>query len=302
MEHLNQLVTRLQLAGIPLRQGEPMLRHTSFQIGGPAAVMVFPETEEQVREVFHLTKEYRIRPILLGAGTNVLCPDEGLDTLILETRTGLQGLYCPAENEIEAESGVMLTRLATFAMEQGLSGLEFAHGIPGTVGGGVFMNAGAYGGELAQVITQVTVLYPDGRWAVLAADELDLGYRRSRFMEEDCLILSVRVRLTPGDKTTIRSEMNELMRRRRASQPLEFPSAGSTFKRPVGGYASALIDQAGLKGLTVGGAQVSPKHAGFVINRGGATCGDVLALMDQVRDKVLAHSGITLEPEVRILK
>ena len=278
-----------------------MLRHTSFQIGGPAAVMVFPETADQVAEVFRLSREFRITPIVLGAGTNVLAPDEGLDTLILETRTGLQEISCLGDGVLEAECGATLTKLAVFAMEQGLSGLEFAHGIPGTVGGGVYMNAGAYGGELSQVLAQVTVLYPSGNREVLMAEELALGYRHSRFMEEEGMILSARFRLTPGDPREIRSSMNELMRRRRASQPLEFPSAGSTFKRPAGGYASALIDKAGLKGLTVGGAQVSPKHAGFVINRGGATCRDVLALMEQVREKVLADSGITLEPEVRIL-
>ena len=175
-------------------------------------------------------------------------------------------------------------------------------GIPGTVGGGVYMNAGAYGGEMKQVVEQVTVMYPNGRTEDLGADELDLSYRHSRFMSEDCVILRVRVRLQQGDREAVRARMQELMAKRRASQPLEFPSAGSTFKRPQTGYAAALIEQAGLKGLTVGGAQVSEKHAGFVINRGRATCKDVLALMGQIQQAVYEQSGVRLEPEVRIME
>ena len=302
MEHLRELITRLQLCGVPLKQGELLCRHTSFQIGGPAAVMVFPETEQQLRDIFRLCREDGVRPMVLGAGTNVLAPDEGLDTLMIETKTNFGAVADLGDGVLEAECGATLSRLAAFAAEQGLTGLEFAHGIPGTVGGGVYMNAGAYGGEMKQVADGVTVMYPDGAVADIAAEELDLGYRHSRFMEEECLILRVRVRLQPGNREEIRAKMTELMGKRRSSQPLEYPSAGSTFKRPEIGYAAALIEQAGLKGLTVGGAQVSEKHAGFVINRGRATCGDVLALMDQVAKRVYAHSGIRLEPEVRVLE
>ena len=300
MEHLRELITRLQLCGVPLKQGELMCRHTSFGIGGPAAVMVFPENEEQMEDVFRLCREEGVRPLILGAGTNVLCADEGLDTLLVETKTNFSAIHDMGGGILEVRSGCTLSRLATYAMEQGLSGLEFAHGIPGTVGGGVYMNAGAYGGEMAEVLRQATVLYPDGRRAVIPAEELDLRYRHSRFMEEDCLILTARFHLQAGDKDAIRAKMTELKSRRRTTQPLEFPSAGSTFKRPVGGYAAALIEEAGLKGRTVGGAQVSQKHAGFVINRGRATCRDVLALMDQVTEEVFQNSGIRLEPEVRI--
>ena len=302
MEHLRELITELQLSGVPLKQGEPLLRHTSFQIGGPAAVMAFPETEEQLEDIFRICGLYGLRPLILGAGTNILAPDAGVDTLIVETKSGLNRITDLGDGLLEAEAGVTLARLASFALEQSLSGLEFAHGIPGTVGGGVYMNAGAYGGEMVQVVSGVTVMYRDGRREDLAREELDLRYRHSRFMSEDSLILRVRVRLTPGDKARIKAKMAELMARRRQSQPLEFPSAGSTFKRPASGYAAALIDQAGLKGFTVGGAQVSQKHAGFVINRGGATCQDVLTLMTQVQERVYAHSGVRLEPEVRLWK
>lgn len=302
MEHLRELITKLQLSGIMLKQGELLCRHTSFQIGGPVAVMVFPETEEQLRDTFRLCGEYHVRPAVLGAGTNMLAPDQGLDTLMIETRTGLTALRELEDGQIEADCGVTMARLATFAMERGFSGLEFAHGIPGTVGGGVYMNAGAYGGEMKQVVSGVTVMYPNGQTEDLGPEELDLSYRHSRFMTEDCVILRVRVRLTRGDREEIRQTMQELMTRRRATQPLEYPSAGSTFKRPQQGYAAAMIEEAGLKGLRVGDAQVSEKHAGFIINRGRATSKDVLALMQQVQQAVLDHSGIRLEPEVRIME
>lgn len=302
MKRIQEFITELQLAGIQLKQGEPISRHTSFRIGGPAAVMAFPETKEQVADCYRIAKAYSCRPILLGAGTNVLCPDEGLDTLIIETRTGLTGIHDLGNGVIEAEAGVTLVKLATFAQELGLTGLEFAHGIPGTVGGGVYMNAGAYGGEMVQVVRSATVLRPNGSVETLPAEELSLSYRHSVFMEEPGVVLSVQVQLTPGDKGEIAAKMAELMGRRKSSQPLEYPSAGSTFKRPQNGYAAALIEQAGLKGLSVGGAQVSEKHAGFVINQGGATAKDVLALMEKVQELVFAHSGIRLEPEVRLME
>ncbi len=299
---MRELITRLQLEGIPLKEGEPLCRHTSFRIGGPATVMVFPKTPEHMAVILRLCRERRISPLILGAGTNVLAPDEGLDALIIETRTGLTEITDLGDGMIQAQCGVTLARLATYAMERGFTGLEFAHGIPGTVGGGVYMNAGAYGGELRQVVQSVTVLYPDGRTAVLPAEELELRYRHSRFMEEDCYILSVCVRLKTSCREDVRATMTELMTRRHTSQPLEFPSAGSTFKRPASGYAAALIQDAGLKGLQVGDAQVSEKHSGFIINRGHATCRDVLELMRQVQVQVLAHSGILLEPEIRVME
>lgn len=302
MKHLREFVTLLQMADIDLKQGEPMCRHTTFQIGGPVAVMAFPNSPEQVGEILKIARRYEITPMILGAGSNILAPDEGLDTVVIELRTAMNRVEERSKGEFEAQAGAAMARLATFAMERGYTGLEFAHGIPGTVGGGVYMNAGAYGGEMCQVVTGVTAMDRAGNLLDIPADKLDLSYRHSRFMNEDLVILSVRVKLEKGDREEIRAKMAELMTRRRTSQPLEFPSAGSTFKRPATGYAAAMIEAAGLKGLRVGDAQVSEKHAGFVVNRGRATCKDVLRLMEQVQDRVEQDTGVRLEPEVRILE
>ncbi len=302
MKHLREFVTLLQMADIDLKQGEPMCRHTTFQIGGPVAVMAFPNSPEQVGEILKIARRYEITPMILGAGSNILAPDEGLDTVVIELRTAMNRVEERSKGEFEAQAGAAMARLATFAMERGYTGLEFAHGIPGTVGGGVYMNAGAYGGEMCQVVTGVTAMDRAGNFLDIPADKLELSYRHSRFMNEDLVILSVRVKLEKGDREEIRAKMSELMTRRRTSQPLELPSAGSTFKRPSTGYAAAMIEAAGLKGLRVGDAQVSEKHAGFVVNRGRATCKDVLRLMKQVQDRVEQDTGVRLEPEVRILE
>ncbi len=303
MKNIREFVTLLQLAGVPLKQGELMCRHTSFQIGGPVSVMVFPEGREQMMEIIRLSRKYGIAPMIMGAGSNILAPDRGLDTVMIETRTNMTKMELLEGHRIKAQCGVTLAKLASFAADQGLTGLEFAHGIPGTLGGGVYMNAGAYGGEMSGVIESVTLLHRDGRVEEdVPLDELGLSYRHSRFMEEDSIILYAILKLQPGDQTAIRDTMTELMKKRKTSQPLEFPSAGSTFKRPKTGYAAALIDEAGLKGLTVGGAHVSEKHAGFVINRGRATAEDVLSLMEEIARRVKEHSGVELEPEVRILE
>ena len=302
MKHLREFVTLLQMADIDLKQGEPMCRHTTFQIGGPVAVMAFPNSPEQVGEILKIARRYEITPMILGAGSNILAPDAGLDTVVIELRTAMNRVEERSKGEFEAQAGAAMARLATFAMERGYTGLEFAHGIPGTVGGGVYMNAGAYGGEMCQVVTGVTAMDRAGNLLDIPADKLELSYRHSRFMNEDLVILSVRVKLEKGDREEIRAKMSELMTRRRTSQPLELPSAGSTFKRPATGYAAAMIEAAGLKGLRVGDAQVSEKHAGFVVNRGRATCKDVLRLMEQVQDRVEQDTGVRLEPEVRILE
>ena len=302
MKHLREFVTLLQMADIDLKQGEPMCRHTSFQIGGPVAVMAFPNSPEQVGEILKIARQYEITPMILGAGSNILAPDEGLDTVVIELRTAMNRVEERSKGEFEAQAGVAMARLATFAMERGYTGLEFAHGIPGTVGGGVYMNAGAYGGEMCQVVTGVTAMDRQGRLLEIPAEELDLSYRHSRFMNEDLVILSVRVKLEKGDREEIRAKMAELMSRRRASQPLELPSAGSTFKRPKTGYAAAMIEAAGLKGLRVGDAQVSEKHAGFLINRGGASCDDMLRLIELVQSRVREAFGVELECEVRIIR
>ena len=222
---------------------------------------------------------------------------------MIDTSAGLNRLEPGTEPDtLTAEAGVSLARLADFACKQGLTGLEFAHGIPGTVGGAVCMNAGAYDGEMKQVIERVTVLFPEEGIKTLSCGEMDFSYRHSLLSDHpDAVVLRATFRLVPGDRETIRARMRELMARRKASQPLEYPSAGSTFKRPAGYFAGTLIESSGLKGLTVGGAQVSEKHAGFVINTGTATAADVLAVIRQVQDRVYAEKGVRLEPEVRII-
>ena len=282
---------------------EPMSRHTSFRVGGPAKRMAFPDRGEQLVLLLDQAERLGARPLVIGNGTNLLAPDEGLDRLVIDTSAGLDRLEAgDASGTVTAEAGVSLARLADFACRQGLTGLEFAHGIPGTVGGAVCMNAGAYGGEMAQVVSEVSVLFPEAGIRTLSGADLAFGYRRSFLTERpDAVVLRASFRLGPGDPDAIRASMRELMEKRRASQPLEWPSAGSTFKRPEGHFAGTLIDQCGLKGLTVGGAQVSEKHAGFVINRGGASAADIRELIRQIQERVLAETGVRLEPEVKII-
>ncbi|WP_308542921.1 UDP-N-acetylmuramate dehydrogenase [uncultured Oscillibacter sp.] len=291
------------LPDLEVRAEEPMARHTSFRIGGPARRMACPVSAEQLVLLYEFARECGARPLMIGNGTNLLVPDEGLDRLVIDT-TGLGTLETGPEPEtIMAGCGVSLARLASFACQQGWTGLEFAHGIPGTVGGGLTMNAGAYGGELRQVVRQVRVLVPEEGIRTLSGEEMAFGYRRSLLTQNpEIVALSAVFALTTGDPAAIRQRMQELMQKRKESQPLEWPSAGSTFKRPEGYFAGTLIDQCGLKGLTVGGAQVSEKHAGFVINRGGATCADVLALIEEVQKRVWEARGVRLEPEVRIIR
>lgn len=288
------------LPDLRMERDEPMSRHTSFRIGGPARRMAFPERGEQLVLLLDRATACGARPLVIGNGTNLLCPDGRLERLVVNTSAMARAEA--GEGTVTAEAGVPLARLADLACRQGLAGLEFAHGIPGTVGGAVCMNAGAYGGEMRQVVSQAAVLFPEEGVRVLSGEELSFGYRRSLLTDRpDAVVLSAVFRLTPGDRDAIRASMRELMERRRASQPLEWPSAGSTFKRPEGNFAGTLIDRCGLKGLTVGGAQVSEKHAGFIINRGGAASADVRELIRQVRERVLAETGVLLEPEVKII-
>ena len=279
---------------------EPMAKHTSFRIGGPAKRMAFPKTREQLVVLMGFLQDAGVKPLLIGNGTNLLVADKGLDTVVIDTSAELSHIELTDEGEIAADAGVSLAKLALFAWKNGLTGLEFAHGIPGSLGGAVCMNAGAYGGEMRQVVTEVTALYPDGIRR-FTGDQAEFAYRHSRFLEDGAVVLGAAVRLTPDDPAAIRQRMDDLMARRKASQPLEWPSAGSTFKRPEGYYAGTLIDQTGLKGLTVGGAQVSEKHAGFVINTGSATCADVRELIRRVQEAVYRAHGVRLEPEVRFV-
>ncbi len=296
MTFLNKL--RQAFPGLQLHETEPMANHTSFRIGGPAP-MAFPVSEKELIEVYRFCLREGVQPLLLGAGTNILAPDAGLDRIVICTRQ-LTAIKDCGNGMIEAQCGVLLAKLASFARDLGLTGLEFAHGIPGSVGGGIYMNAGAYGGELCQASVSTTALLPDGTIWTAEGEEQCFSYRDSAFQQKGAVILHSRFQLQPGDVSEITARMQELALKRRTSQPLELPSAGSTFKRPVGGYAAALIDGAGLKGKGVGGAAVSEKHAGFVVNLGGATAADVLATMEMVKEEVLKHSGIQLEPEVRI--
>ncbi len=289
-----------QLQGIELRFDEPMAKHTSFRIGGPAQVMAFPKTEFELKKIINTSKLLDCNIAILGAGTNVLASDDGIDGIVVCLKDGLNGLERVGDTKIRVSAGVTMTRAAVFAANLGLSGLEFAHGIPGTVGGGVYMNAGAYGGQIADVCTAVGVLEETGNIRIFSGGEMSFSYRHSRLEESGGIVLWAEFSLMAAPVQQIKDKMKELMGKRSASQPLDLPSAGSTFKRPVGGYAAALIDEAGLKGFTVGGAAVSTKHAGFVVNLGTATAEDVRSLMEQVSDKVFENSGIKLEPEVRI--
>ena len=288
------------LPDLKLREEEPLSKHTSFRIGGPAAIFAHPASEKELAELLRFAKAHEIHPRLLGAGTNVLAPDEGLRELVICTKDALCGLKDLGNGRIEAYAGETLARTAVFARNLSLTGLEFAHGIPGTVGGGIYMNAGAYGGEMKQVALETTVLTMDGEERTLFGEEQGFSYRTSAFARMDAIIVKTVFQLAPGNKEEISAQMQALLEKRRASQPLELPSAGSTFKRPEGAYAGALIQQAQLKGVSVGGAQVSEKHAGFVVNTGGATAKDVRALIALVQKKVFETSGFTLQPEVRI--
>ncbi len=290
------------LPDLRVEQEEPLSRHCSFRIGGPARRMAFPKTPEQMVLLQGIAAECGADPLLIGNGTNILFPDAGLDRLIIQTGELSALQLGKNEGELVAQAGVSLTKLANFACANSLTGLEFAHGIPGSVGGAVSMNAGAYGGEIKDVLQGASILFPDEGVRFLPCEELDLSYRHSVLTDHpDAIVLYAVFRLQKGDCAAIRSKMDELMAKRKATQPLEYPSAGSTFKRPVGYFAGTLIEQAGLKGLTVGDARVSEKHAGFLINGGKATGADVRNLIREVQNRVMLNSGVMLEPEVKII-
>ena len=291
------------LPDLEMVRDEPMSRHTTFRIGGPAKRMAYPASREQMVLLISFARECGTEPLVIGNGSNLLVPDEGLNRLVIDTSAHLNRVEQGAENTIVADAGATLARTADLACKLRLTGLEFAHGIPGTVGGGVCMNAGAYGGEMKRVLRSAAALFPEEGIRTLTCEELKLGYRHSLLTEQpEAVVLYAEFALTPGDPEQIRETMRALMAKRKASQPLEWPSAGSTFKRPEGYFAGTLIDQCGLKGLTVGGAQVSEKHAGFLINRGGATFADMTELIRQVQRRVLDDTGVQLEPEVKIVR
>ena len=285
---------------ISIRFEEPLSKHTSFRIGGPAEAMAFPKNREELAELLKKSCLWDRKPVILGAGTNVLAPDEGMKGLIICLKDCLDGMERVDGTSIRVMAGVTMARAAVFAASQGLSGLEFAHGIPGTIGGGVYMNAGAYGGELGSLCREVELMDREGKTHVLTHEQMDFSYRHSCLEETDWIVVSALLSLEPGKEETIRARMKELQAKRLASQPLNYPSAGSAFKRPQGGYAAALIDQAGLKGFRVGDAAISEKHGGFAVNLGKATAEDMKTLLKEVSEKVEAQSGIHLEPEIRV--
>ena len=305
MEALEKAIAAVKeaLPGLALLENEEMAKHCSFRIGGPVRALAVPQDVSSLAKICSILKDHELAPFILGNGTNILPPDEGLQELFIISTEKLQKIFLLPDGAIYAEAGASLSKLASFAQQNGLTGLEFASGIPGSVGGGCFINAGAYGGEIKDTIESVVCLYlPDQGLYELTREQCAYGYRQSYFTKHaGCVILSAVFRLQPGDKDEIAARMRELNEKRRAKQPLELPSAGSAFKRPEGHFAGALIEQAGLKGYTVGGAQVSPKHAGFVVNIGGATSHDVYDLMMHVRQTVYEQSGVVLEPEVIIL-
>lgn len=299
MTDLQQKITAI-LQNIELRFDEPMSKHTSFRIGGPAEIMAFPKSKEELSALLRTSALLDCKTAILGAGTNILAPDEGISGLVICLKDCLGGMEQLDATTIRVMAGVTMTRAAVFAANIALSGMEFAHGIPGTVGGGVYMNAGAYGGEIKDICKSVEIMDFAGNCHILSAEEMGFSYRHSVLEDVAGIVISADFTLMQKPTAEIRAKMQELMGKRSSSQPLDLPSAGSAFKRPVGGYAAALIDQAGLRGFQIGGAGVSQKHTGFVVNLGGATAQDVKTLLTQVSARVFDTFGIRLEPEVRI--
>lgn len=305
MESLEKAINELKekMPGLTLLENEPMNVHSSFRIGGPVRALAVPEDVMSLSRVCAVLKENHLAPMILGNGTNILFPDEGLKDLFIISTEKLTKMFLLDGETIYAEAGVPLAKLAGFAHQNGLSGLEFASGIPGTLGGGVIMNAGAYGGEMKDAVESVVCYYvQDQRLYELDREQCRFEYRNSLFKKMGgCIVLSAVLKLKKGDSAEIAAKMRELNERRRDKQPLDLPSAGSAFKRPEGGYAAALIDECGLRGYTVGGAQISEKHAGFAVNIGGATSHDVYDLLKHVRDTVYLEKKVELEPEIIIL-
>lgn len=283
-----------------IRREEPLSRHTTFRVGGPAEYLVTPQIA-QIPQVVELCRRYDLPLTVIGNGSNLLIADGGLRGVVMEIGKAASGIRVIDEEDLAVSAGSLLSETAAFAAKEGLAGMEFAAGIPGSLGGAVVMNAGAYGGEMKDILSGVRVLTQRGEICVRPADELDLSYRHSRMMDEQDIVLEARLNLTQDSTAVIRARMEELRKKRVEKQPLEYPSAGSTFKRPEGYFAGKLIEDAGLRGFRVGDAQVSEKHCGFVINRGAATAAQILELMQEVQRRVREHSGVDLEPEVRLL-
>ncbi len=294
------LLQQLSGAGIPLLPQEPMSRRTTFGIGGPA-LLLRPQNREQLQTAVALCRGAGQPPFILGRGSNLLVSDAGIARPVIQLGEGLSTVVRQGDT-LRCGAGAALISVCLQAARAGLSGLEWAYGIPGSLGGGVYMNAGAYGGELKDVVAEVTYLDENGDFCTASGDALQFGYRHSVFQQRECCIVEAVLALAPGRESEIRAAMEDYMNRRREKQPLEYGSAGSTFKRPAGNYASALVDRCGLKGLAVGGAEVSQKHAGFIINRGGATAAEVLQLIAEVQRTVREKTGYELECEVKYVE
>lgn len=279
----------------------PMSKYTTFRIGGNASVMLTPLNDGQLALIIKECKKENIKPFILGNGSNMLICDAGLKTVVVNMCRPEPEIKLVNGDTIVCDAGMTMSKVCNFALENGLTGLEFAFGIPGSAGGAAYMNAGAYGGEMKDVLVECRHIDPDGNFGSLKGDELGLAYRTSAYEHNGFIITTLVMKLKKGDKSEIKARMQELLQRRKDKQPLEFPSAGSTFKRPVGYFAGGLIEECGLKGFSVGGAQVSEKHAGFIINKGGATAQDVLDLIKYVQDRVYEEKGVHIEPEVRLI-
>ncbi|MDR2754031.1 MAG: UDP-N-acetylmuramate dehydrogenase [Oscillospiraceae bacterium] len=297
---MRRFLAELAALGVDYRQEVLMSANTSFKIGGPAALVLYPASLGALQGCVALCAAQGLKPFVLGNGSNLLVKDSGIDGVVISTEK-LQTIERLQGGVVACGAGIKLNELCVFAQKNGLSGLEFAYGIPGSVGGAVFMNAGAYGGEMKEVLGPVTCVTSTGACVLVPPKEQGLGYRHSAFMEMDGIVASACFLLAPGNSLEIKAKMNETMQKRRDKQPLEFASAGSVFKRPAGHFAGGLIEQCGLKGKGVGGAQVSEKHAGFIINTGGARAADVRALIALVQEVVQRQTGVLLEPEIRFV-
>lgn len=284
-----------------VKKNVPMKMYSSFRTGGNASVMLYPKNEKSLYEAIKICKEAGVRPFILGNGTNILVSDKGIDNVVIHIGKGFDEIELVDETTIRCQAGCSLMKLCRFALEKGLTGLEFAYGIPGTVGGAMYMNAGAYDGEMKDVALSCDYITFDCEKGTLTGEEMELSYRHSAFVDSDKIIVSALIKLEKGSRTEIENKMSDLMGRRKDKQPIEYPSAGSTFKRPAGHFAGKLIEDCGLRGKTIGGAQVSEKHCGFIINKNNATSDDIMDLIDFVRDEVLEKTGIMLETEVKIV-
>ena len=301
-ETINLLFNSAIEMGCKAYKDEKLCNHISFKVGGPCPLLIEPKNEKQLTDILRLIKETKTPYTILGNGTNVLVPDEGLDKVVVKIGDEMTSLTLEGDGVICCSAGTKVVTLCKFALEHSLSGLEFAYGIPGTCGGAVFMNAGAYGGEVKDVITEITYLTPDLELRTMPSSEAEFSYRHSAFKKSGCIVVSAKFKMKKAPKEEIKAAMNDFLSRRKDKQPLEYPSAGSTFKRPEGYFAGALIEQCGFKGKTLGGAQISDKHAGFLINKSNATAKDILDLINLTQETVKKETSVTLEPEVIILR